>query len=465
MQNTCDLLPAENYCLSMENSQTINLTLLHEELDWLTQVIEQVICSYLKQEGHEQHWTAISPPDLSASQTIYAELVNTWQLTLYERLALALTMAPHLRPDLLDVFFGINGLYERGFTEFGGVVDKTFSGFLPTGQTLSFLICGNDPQWRPVMMAILHPSNRLMAEQVLFLESVEGIQPGISGVLYLSDQWLHYFITGEKVRPELSVDFPAHPITTELDWSDLVLEYPVMTQVQEINTWLTHGDTLMHDWGLAKKIKPGYRALFFGSPGTGKTLTAALLAKSTGREIYRVDLSMIVSKYIGETEKNLSKVFDAASYKNWILFFDEADALFGKRTAASSSNDRHANQQTGYLLQRIEDFPGVVILATNLKANMDDAFTRRFQAMINFTMPDVEQRLQLWKNAFSKSCELDKDVDLQRLAENYELAGGAIINVLRYCAMAAISRGTQCVNYKDIMAGIRREFKKDNRTL
>src|SRR6202012_489898 len=196
-----------------------------------------------------------------------------------------------------------------------------------------------------------------------------------------------------------------------MEWEDIVLDDLVMAQVEEINTWLEHGDTLMNDWGLLKKIKPGYRALFYGPPGTGKTLTATLIGKASGRDVYKVDLSMIVSKYIGETEKNLSKIFDIAQYKNWILFFDEADALFGKRTAASSSNDRHANQQTAYLLQRIEDFPGIVILATNLKANMDDAFTRRFQAMIHFNMPTAEERYQLWNNAFSETCTLHPDID------------------------------------------------------
>jgi len=284
-------------------AQQLNLAELHAELDWLEQVIEQVLRSYLKQEGHEAHWSDIALPDLSQGEGIYAGLVRDWSLNDHERLALALTMAPHLRPHLLDVFFGINGAYNRGFTEFGGVADKNYSGFLPTGQTLNFLISANDPHWRTSAMAILDPGNRLIREQVLALASPDDTLPGISGVLSLSNQWLHYFMTGEKVRPELSAAFPAHPIGTPLDWADLVLEYPVMTQIQEIKTWLTHGDTLMNDWGLAKKIKPGYRALFFGPPGTGKTLSAALLAKSTGREIYRVDLSMIVSKYIGETEK------------------------------------------------------------------------------------------------------------------------------------------------------------------
>jgi SpoVK/Ycf46/Vps4 family AAA+-type ATPase len=174
---------------------------------------------------------------------------------------------------------------------------------------------------------------------------------------------------------------------------------------------------------------------------------------------------MIVSKYIGETEKNLSKIFDIAQHKNWILFFDEADALFGKRTAASSSNDRHANQQTAYLLQRIEDFPGIVILATNLKANMDDAFTRRFQAMIHFNMPSAEERYQLWNNAFSETCTLHPDIDLYKIAEEYELAGGSIINVLRFCALSAIRRNDSVVTKQELLAGLRREFKKENKTV
>lgn len=197
----------------------------------------------------------------------------------------------------------MNALYDRGFSEFGGVADKAFSGFLPTGQTLNFILSANDPDERLKVMAILNPSHRLLAEQVLTLQSVDTNLPAWGGVLSLSNQWLHYFITGEKVRPELSTEFPAHPIASPLDWSNLILSYNVMAQIQEIKAWLTHGETLMHEWGLAKKVKPGYRALFYGPPGTGKTLTATLLAKSTCREIYRVDLSMIVSKYIGETEK------------------------------------------------------------------------------------------------------------------------------------------------------------------
>ena len=439
-----------------------NLQALLDELEWLHTVIGQVIAAYLKHDGHERHWTEIAPPDVERSDSVYAGHVKSWQLTVFERLALALGMAPHLRPEVLDIFLSVNANNDRSFSEFGGYSDKGFSGFLPTGQTLMFLFSANDSLWRGKAFDILSLQHRFSAEQVLSLARNDDKLPALASPLFFSEQWLHFFLTGEKVRPELSPAFPASPITTPLEWSDLVLDYAVMMQVNELCAWLKHGNTLMDDWGLKNKVKPGFRTVFYGPPGTGKTLTAALLGKTTGREVYRVDLSMIVSKYIGETEKNLGKVFDAASYKDWILFFDEADALFGKRTQATTSNDRHANQQTGYLLQRIEDFPGTVILATNLKANMDEAFTRRFQSMIHFGMPSHPQRLQLWRNAFDGVCELAPDINLDKIAQEHELAGGAIINVLRYCALQAIHGQRRQVLREDLFAGIKREFRKDN---
>jgi SpoVK/Ycf46/Vps4 family AAA+-type ATPase len=181
--------------------------------------------------------------------------------------------------------------------------------------------------------------------------------------------------------------------------------------------------------------------------------------------VYCVDLSLVVSKYIGETEKNLAGVFDQAESNDWILFFDEADALFGKRTQTSSSHDRYANQEVAYLLQRMEGFPGIVILATNLKGNIDEAFARRFQSMIYFPMPGPDQRLELWSNAFSKELKLEPAVDLKAIAHEFELAGGAIINVLRYASLMALRRGPGIVMLQDIRQGVRREFRKDGKTL
>lgn len=443
----------------------VSINVLHKEIDWLQSVIDQVIRSYLLQEGHEKHWMEIPVPDLSGSESHYAKLVNEWNLQVYDRLALALAMAPHLRPEILDIFFGKNQIYDRAFTEFGGVIDKNHSGFLPTGQTLCFLICAGNPEKRPDVMHLLSKENMLIKDEVIIFSETEIHLPRLNGILGLSESWFNYFITGEHLQTENSSSFPAQKINTVLEWDDIVLDDIVMEQVLEISTWLQHGKTLLAEWGLEKKIKPGYRALFYGPPGTGKTLTATLLGKTSGRDVYKIDLSMIVSKYIGETEKNLSRIFDIAQNKNWILFFDEADALFGKRTAANSSNDRHANQQTAYLLQRIEDFPGVVILATNLKTNMDEAFSRRFQSIIHFTMPTAEERYQLWNSAFSGTCTLHPDIDVYKIAEEHELTGGSIINILRFCALSAIRRNDPVVTRQELMTGIRREFKKENKTL
>jgi len=210
---------------------------------------------------------------------------------------------------------------------------------------------------------------------------------------------------------------------------------------------------------------PGYRSLFYGPSGTGKTLTATLIGAELGVDVYRIDLSMVVSKYIGETEKNLANVFDQAQHKNWILFFDEADALFGKRTQTTSSNDRHANQEISYLLQRVEDYPGVVILATNLKANIDEAFARRFQSLVYFPLPDVIQRQQLWENMLSGPPGLAVGVDLARLAQSYQLSGGAITNVVRYGAISALQNNRSSIELDDLVKGVSKELRKEGKTV
>ena len=221
----------------------------------------------------------------------------------------------------------------------------------------------------------------------------------------------------------------------------------------------------MNDWGMDKKLKAGYRALFYGPPGTGKTLTASLIGKKIGSDVYQIDLSKVVSKFIGETEKNLSRVFDRAENKDWILFFDEAEALFGKRTSVNDAHDRYANQEVAYLLQRIEDYNGLVILASNLKSNLDDAFTRRFQTMVHFPVPKPEERMKLWKQGFPAVAALEPRIDLRDIAKKYELAGGSIINIVQYCSLMALKRADQTIRLQDIIEGVRREFHKSGMTL
>ena len=174
------------------------------------------------------------------------------------------------------------------------------------------------------------------------------------------------------------------------------------------------------------------------------------------RPVYKVDLSLIVSKYIGETEKNLEKVFLQAEDKSWILFFDEADALFGKRSESTSANDQFANQNVSYLLQRIETFNGIILLASNHKNNFDEAFFRRFDSMIYFPIPSRDERLKLWKKGLSDKCSLEPCIKLDDIADQYSLGGADIINVIQYASLKALCREQTMILYADISEGIRR---------
>ncbi len=269
----------------------------------------------------------------------------------------------------------------------------------------------------------------------------------------------------EKSILNFSYNFPAQRMETQQEWDDLVLNAQTRQQVKELETWLEHGNTLLDDWGMRRKIKPGFRALFHGPSGTGKTLTASLLGKYTKREVYKIDLSMVVSKFIGETEKNLDNLFAKAENKNWVLFFDEADALFGKRTNVQDALDKYANQEVSYLLQKLEGYGGLAILACNFIKNIDTAFIRRFQSIVHFPMPGPEERLLLWQKAIPEKVELEKDVQMDRLAKQFELTGAEIMNVVQYCCLRALEKGIETISLRDIQMGIRREFMKSGKML
>ena len=481
-----------------------NSATLEKEYAWFSKVVQRRFTNYFQPGQEEGDIYDIPPPELdmsapysqfsadtelkiSASLGEEAGLLSEFQLA--HRLLLLLALAPHVKPAALDVFFTKNTLYDRGFTEFGGVSSKQHGGFLPTGETVMFLLAGGDLLRRSRFQALFEDSYFLSGENVVDLRAQQPNEPFLSGVLTISDEYLTMFTSGDAFSPRYSSKFPARLLQTKQDWGNLILEPHLLQDIAEISTWIDHESTIMNELGMEKFLKPGFRALFYGPPGTGKTLCATLLGKKAKRPVYRIDLSQVVSKYIGETEKNLANLFDRAEHKDWILFFDEADALFGKRTSTKGSNDRYANQEVAYLLQRIEDYNGLVILATNLKGNIDDAFARRFQSMLYFPVPAPEQRLRLWESVFGEKLLLTDDVDLQQIARDYELTGGSIINVARYCALAALRReeekkkkkeeeegkqekGTKekkqkerIVTPEDIMEGIRRELRKVGKTV
>lgn len=420
---------------------------------WFENVLNISIQLYFRQGCEYASIEEVTPP----ADGWLESMTGRQEITFNERVIIMLALMPHTCPQALDIFFVQNKNFDRQYTEFGGWKGLSHGGFLPTGETASFIIAGEDMEKKKAVIHMFQRDHWFYTQNILRLEGAGEGEPFLSGQLRPSEEFLSHVLLDREYKPDYTIGFPAKLITTPLEWEDMILDYNTYEALEEINTWIAHQHTIMEDWGLKRILKPGYRALFYGPPGTGKTLAATLLGKKNQMDVYRVDLSMIVSKYIGETEKNLAKVFDLAENRNWILFFDEADALFGKRTSTNTSNDRHANQEVAYLLQRIEDFPGTVILATNLKSNIDEAFSRRFQSIIYFPMPDEELRAALWRNMLPKEWLGDDAEELIAKAAERELSGGSITNVVRRCAISLCNADNNKITDKAIINFIKME--------
>jgi len=258
----------------------------------------------------------------------------------------------------------------------------------------------------------------------------------------------------------------ARKIESVKTWGDLVLPDDAMSQLREIVLRLVHRHRVLHEWGFDRKLSSGkgVSALFAGTSGTGKTMAAEVMSNELGLELYKVDLAGVVSKYIGETEKNLERIFEAAEQANAILFFDEADALFGKRSEVHDAHDRYANIEVAYLLQRMEQYEGISLLATNLRQNMDEAFVRRLAFIVQFPFPSAASRLLIWKGIWPRETSLDDDVNLEHLASQFKLSGGNIKNIAFAAAFNAAADGGR-VAMSHLLRATRREYQKMDKVL
>lgn len=429
---------------------------MNEYIAWFNQALTTSIQLYFQQECEYSSLEEVAPPASDWPEKV-TDIPN---ITFDERIVIMLALMPHICPQILDIFFVQNKNFDRQYTEFGGWKGLSHGGFLPTGETASFIIAGEDMEKKKAVIRMFQKDHWFYSANILRLEGAGEGEPFLSGQLRVSEEFLSRVLLEKDYKPDYNIGFPAKRVTTALEWEDMILDYNTLEALDEINTWIAHQNIIMENWGLSRILKPGYRALLYGPPGTGKTLAATLLGKKNRMDVYRIDLSMIVSKYIGETEKNLARVFDLAENRNWILFFDEADALFGKRTSTNTSNDRHANQEVAYLLQRIEDFPGIIILATNLRSNIDEAFSRRFQSVIYFPMPTKELRADLWRKMLPRQW-LGKDADeLIAIAAETELSGGSITNVVRRCALYLIKSEERILDKRILKEALQKEKMK-----
>lgn len=253
----------------------------------------------------------------------------------------------------------------------------------------------------------------------------------------------------------------ATKIEPHYKWSDIILPADQVQQLREMCNCVKYRSLIYDEWGFDRKLSlgKGLNVFFSGLPGTGKTMAAGIIAGELGLELYKIDLSTVVSKYIGETEQNLARIFNEAESSNAILFFDEADALFGKRSEVRDSHDRYANIEISYLLQRMDEYRGVVILATNLRKNMDDAFVRRMHFSVDFPFPNKKDRLRIWEKIWPDTTPRSPNVNLDFMATRFEIAGGNIRNIALAAAFLAADEGG-AISMNHLIWATRREYQK-----
>jgi len=400
---------------------------------------------------------------------------------------LLIALAPHAIPELFDRAIQEKIKTSGDFPEIGGMRGKNFRGFLPTGQTAVFLLAGDDRKKQMEIEQLFWSDKEFYRKKILWLEELPQGEPVMSGKIIMALDYVSQFLFGTSAPPHFSTSFPAKRIKTQLGSEDIMMNKEIIRHYSNLKEWIDFNPSLMEEWDMKKRLKQGYRVLFYGPAGTGKTLTATVLGNETSKEVYKIDLSMVVSKYIGETEKNLELLFARAEDKDWILFFDEADAIFGKRTSVKDAHDKYANQEVSYLLQRIEEFNGLVILATNMKNNIDEAFIRRFNDIVKFSIPNEEERKEIWVKSFPKNSDYG---DIPDKVKKYELTGGNIINIIHFAGIQAVKRhglvssqkselvssdnnsnpgkektdpGKLMFYLDDIIEGIRREMNKEGK--
>lgn len=441
-------------------NQIENLADLNAEIVW----IERIIDYQLRKDGNNETDFPYAP-DLSG-QSVYSKFVSENQFGQVERVLLGLAITSSWIPNKLIPFIEEADNFNVRI-QYGGVIKDRSLNFVPTLRTALFLLSGEDEKLFAKSLNLLHMKHPLFTQGVIILENHYKELSRLKHQISLSDSFLEHFLTGNPPKLDEEENFPAKLSLSKIDFEDLVLSEACYTQLKDILKYLEVKRKLFSIEGVSKLIRSSYVAIFTGEPGTGKTITAKTIGKKLGIPVYVVNLARVVSKYIGETEKNLERVFDRFNNKDCILFFDEADALFGKRMEVKDSKDRYANQEVAFLLQKIEEFNGVVILASNvhdINQVLDKAFQRRIRRVIRFEFPEQNERFLLWKKALPVSFCYENGLN-EYLSENYQLTGASISNIIADTLVEAVYSDTDIITLDLLMPAMEIEYKKTGRKL
>jgi len=417
---------------------------LAEEIIWLQEIIKARF-DQVQADDPLDLLLIHYPLQLAQTENFYDEFVAQHQLGPEEKLLLLLALLPSYKPDALHNFIPGNNLHDHNlYNETGGEIDKVTGVFYPTLKTFLFLVAGTNAKEYATHWHKLAEENTLVKKQIVYSSaSSMAAEDSLHARLRLAAEIFPAIIFGRKNTLEFNADLPVKLLNTSHDWKDLVVDAHVLEQLNDFADWHHSKEALKE---MDPTLKTGYVALFYGPSGTGKTMTAALMGKRCGLPVYRISVSSIVSKWVGETGKNIKKLFEKLKSRDCILFFDEADSLFGARTNVEDAQDKYANQEIATLLMEIEEYEGMIILATNLEKNIDKAFKRRINSLILFDRPGPALRKRLWEQYLPKGFTLHEQIDLQKISKTIDVTGANIRNIYKMCAAKAIKQGGRVIH-------------------
>jgi hypothetical protein len=419
------------------------------ELRRALEALSEVIAARLEDGAGAEKSDELPPRSVFEGDGPLGGIVADCGLSAAEALVLVAAIAPEADPRYAALY---------------GLLGSRFGGSAALTGEVACTLAGGSLAARMRAADLLSPAARLRALKLVRLEASD--DGALAGRLRPDPDLVAWVLGRAREVPTGSHEFPAVPLRTVHRFSDVIVPGRVREELRDLLARIRHRRHVTLEWGFAAHHDnvSGIVALFHGPSGTGKTLAAAVVAREVGLPAYVVDLSSLVSKYIGETEKNLARIFDVAEREDCILAFDEADAVFSRRGEIHEARDVYPNQLVAFLLQRIEAHSGVVILTTNFLANIDEAFQRRIDVVISFPEPTLSERLALWRSVVPPELPLDATIDLAGLAERFELTGAQIRDATLEAAYLAADDG-RVVTSTHLEAGIRRQYAKTGRML
>lgn len=473
------------YVFQLPADLSVHQQAIYQELNWFAQVLyhrfknpqDTTALWNLPQKypGEEGQPSPLQAPYID-SKSHYGQLLNQYQLGEEARLLLALGVAIHLNQILLLPLVEL-AQYPGTYPLIGGELTNQKRRFQPSSQTFLFLVAGADVIRQGQVQYHFQVQHPLIRDEVIQLRSFRSThtdnQEAYDEWLYkriiLHKDYYHYFMGGQMPRPEDNKNLPLTKLDTSLTFEDLVLPTQTRHDLKPLLDYAQNGQAIFNDAQLSSGFKKGYIALLYGAPGTGKTLIATTIGKKLGLVTYQLELAQTVSKYIGETSKNINQVFQELERtiehlkgKPSILFIDEADALVGKRSEVKDSKDRYANMDVSNLLQKLEGFPGLVIMASNFQQNFDPAIKRRIDSFVQIPQPEASQRAELWKRYLPAHLQYPTPDFAQQLGEKFRLTGAQINNIMKQVLITTYSQGIDTVDFEHhLEPAIKKEYIKN----